>query len=338
MMNPMPRTLTLVAALLALPGVAAAVPGPDSTAVVANANVAESVMLAERYADARSLPARHVCRLDLPTDATLDLAAYRDRFLAPLEACLDGIVDRIEALVLAKGVPERVRIPVDDGNQRASLSAVAAAWKSTTITGAPLVGRPPGLQANCGGTPCLAARYPNPFTRGVFEPGWTDVSNSIRWRPLIVTALDGRSYADAQRLIASATTAEARGGAAGTFLFMRGRDPARGVLDGQFAGVVDDLRDLDLNAEIVDFDANLEDRDLAALFVGTATLSRTIEGKPLPPRRARRQPDELRRRPGELRADGGAAGVDRALGRKRAWPGCTARPTSPSTTCSQTAA
>jgi hypothetical protein len=265
---------------LLCPTTARAVPGPDSVAVVANATITESVRLAERYAMARDIPDRHVCTLDLPTAHTIDLATYEDRFAAPLEACLEdrGVLDRIEALVLTKGVPLRVRIPTGDRNRRASLAAVAAAWKSTTLAGRPLVGGEPGVQANCGGTPCYAARYRNPFEQGLFEAGWVRSMGSVIWRPLIVTALEGRSYEDAARLVASATTAEANPPARGDFVFMRGRDGARGVLDAQFPAVVDLLEDLGFDAEILPFDPNLEGRDLAAFFVGTSTLSRTIEG------------------------------------------------------------
>lgn len=271
----------LLAWILAGAPAAWAVPGPESVVVVANSTVAESVALAERYASARDLPPRQVCRLELPATSTIDFDTYEREFLGPLEDCLDdgGITERLEALVLAKGVPLRVGIPTAEGGvQRASLAAVVAAWKSTTLTGRRLVGSEPGRTANCGGTPCLAARHPNPFREGVFAPGWSRSTGSVIWRPLLVTALEGRSHADAAKLVASATTAEAQGGATGDFVFMRGRDPARAVLDPEFPALVSALERAGLVAEIVAFDSDLEDRDLAAFFVGTASLGRTIEG------------------------------------------------------------
>lgn len=273
-----PRSLLLIAGFA--PGAAYAVPGPDSVAVVANRTVPESAALAARYAAARDIPSRQVCLLDISTDDTIDLADYEADFAAALELCLmdAGVLPRIEALVLAKGLPLRVRIPTEGGNQRASLAAVAATWKSATTAGQPLTEIPPGVQADCGGTPCLLARYSNPFRQGLFEAGWTRRAGGVIWQPLIVTALEGRSFQDAAKLVASATTSEARAPVTGDFVFMRGRDPARGVLDAEFPELVEDLQDLGFDAEIVPFNLNLEGRDLAALFVGTATLSRTIEG------------------------------------------------------------
>lgn len=272
--------LGLTILVLLFSSTAWAVPGPDSVVVVANATITESVALAERYADARSIPDRQVCLLDLPRRSRMDLGVYETDFLAPFEACLDraGATSRVESVVLVKGVPIQVAIPVGERNRTASLAAVLAAWKSTTISGRPLVGTEPGREVSCGGRPCYAARYPNPFTQGVFEPGWVRTTAGVTWRPLIVTALEGRTYDEAAQLVASATTAEANPPATGDFVFMNGNGGARSVLDGEYPELVEDLADLGFDAEVVPFDRNLEGRTFAAFFVGTATLSRTIEG------------------------------------------------------------
>jgi hypothetical protein len=152
------------------------------------------------------------------------------------------------------------------------------------MDGAPLLGQPPGVTADCSGTPCYAAAIPNPFTTGVFEPGWERSVGGIDFRPVLVTMLHGRSFADAEMLLDSALAAEEAGGAEGEFLFMEGRDPARGILDGQYPRVIADLMDRGYtDVRQVPFDADLTGRTLAAFFTGTATLGTTIEGNDFAP-------------------------------------------------------
>jgi len=262
-----------------------AVPGPATTAVLANANVPESVALAERYARERNVPDVQVCALPIDEVIDLDLDGFRTQVLAPLEACLDaaGIRDRIEAILVIRGVPLRVGIPVGATTRRVSLAAALGLWGST-LDGTPLLGEAPGATADCMGTPCYAARYANPFTRGLFEPGFEAVAGPITWRPVLVTMLHGRSYEDAEMLLDSALAAEAMGGADGEFLFMDGRDAARGALDFQYPDVIADLMDrgvTDVNR--IAFDANLTGRTLSAFFTGTSTIGMTIEGNTFRP-------------------------------------------------------
>jgi uncharacterized protein (TIGR03790 family) len=262
-----------------------AVPGPATTAVVANANVPESVALAERYATERDVVAGQVCALPIDEVIDLDLDSFRTQVLTPLEACLEtaGALERIEAIVVIRGVPLRVVIPDGAGTRRVSLAAALSLWQ-TTAFGEPLLGRPPGVTADCGGTPCYAAAHLNPFRTGVFAPGWERVVSDITWRPVLVTMLHGRSFADAQMLLDSALAAEAMGGADGEFLFMEGRDPARGALDAQYPRVISDLMDRGYtDVREVPFDPDLTGRTLAAFFTGTATIGTTIEGNTFRP-------------------------------------------------------
>jgi len=277
------RTVFMLGLGALAPGVAHAVPGPDSVAVVANGNDLESVALARLYLEARQIPERQLCLLDLPSEHTIDLATYEARFEAPLFACLDaaGVSDRIEAVVLARGVPLRVTVPTATGDQRASLAATLGVARSVTATAAEhrLVGRPPGARISCGGSTCLGATWRNPYTAGPFSAEWSAEVQGILHRPLLVTMLHGRSYLDAAQLVASATTADALGGAAGQFLFMNGADAARGVLDLYFDQIVAGLVDRGFtDAERVPFQRDLTGRSLAAFFVGTAGLGDTIEG------------------------------------------------------------
>ena len=280
----LPALLGLLAA--ALPArEAAAIPGPATTVVVANARLPESVALARRYQAVRAVPDAQVCLLVLPDRETVDLATFQGELLDPLLACLaeGDLLDRVEAILLVRGVPLRVSLPDrGEGAQRASLAAVLGVARSRTMDGASLLERSPGRRAMCGSTPCLAARWPNPFRAGRFSAGYEAEQDGIRHRPWLVTMLHGRSYADAARLVESATTAEAEPGGR-RILLMRGSDPARGVLDGEYFSVGFALERLGFAPEEVPFDRNRTGEVLAGFVTGTARLESTIEGNQFEP-------------------------------------------------------
>ncbi len=273
--------LALAAGVLCAPAAAGAVPGPATVAVLSNANVPESVALGESYALGRQVPDGQVCAVDAPTEVTISLEDFRTRVLEPLETCLvdAGAVERIEAVVVARGMPLRVTVPTASGDRRVSLAAALGVWRSTT-GGAPLLGEEPGVDASCGGgATCYAARWRNPFRNGVFEPGWTRSSGSVEWQPLLVTMLHGRTFEDAARLVTSALDAEERAGADGEHLFMNGADAARGVLDTEYDGVIAALAERGVtDVQRVAFDPDLTGHTLASFFTGTASLGTTIEG------------------------------------------------------------
>lgn len=266
--------------LLLCPSAAFAVPGPDSTAIVANVNLPGSLDLAETYRAARDVPRSQLCALDLPTGHTMTRADFDDRLALPLEACLGDKADRIDTIVLVRGVPIRVSMP----GGRASVAAALQVQQSVTSTGASLAGLPAGVRADCNGTPCYAAVWRNPYRDGPFEPDFQTVNQGITYRMRLVTMLHARSDEDAAKLIASATTAEVLGGADGEFLFMNGADGARGVLDREYDAVMLALRDRGFtDVARVPFDRNLTGRTLASFFVGTAQLGDTIEGNDFRP-------------------------------------------------------
>ncbi len=277
----------LTVAALHGPTAARAVPGPDSVAVVANANVPGSVALAEAYARGRAIPERQICRLALPVQIDLSLAEYRAMVEAPLAECLTraGVLERIEAVVLTRGVPLRVIVPGDGVDEPISLAAALSVWRSE-FEGAPLLGQPPGRVADCGGTPCRAARWSNPVERRrVFAAGFDETLLGVRWRPLLVTMLHGRSDADAMRLVTSGLEGDRAGRTGGgRFLFMNGADPARGSLDREYDGVIRRLGTVGVSDTArVPFDANIEGLTLAAFITGTAAIGRTIEGNTFVP-------------------------------------------------------
>jgi hypothetical protein len=280
------RRLVLTLPVLLWGAAARAYPGPDSVAVLASGDVAESTALADAYAAARAVPSRQVCKIPgIPQTDDLSLADYETKVLQPFESCLTtaGVHDRIEAVVVMRGVPLRVVVPISSGTTNVSLTAALAIWESTVSGGdagvTPLLGQEPGVVSNCG-SPCYAAQWPNPLQtlNGPFHAGYTVTSGGVDWKPLLVSMLDGRSQADAQMLIDSATQAEKNGGAKGTFLFMDGADSARGVLDSDFPSVISQLKALGYtDAQEVPFNSNLTGQTLASFFVGTASLGTTIE-------------------------------------------------------------
>jgi hypothetical protein len=281
------RRLLLALPLLVWAAPAQAYPGPDSTAVLASADDSESATLAVDYAAARAVPTRQVCTIPgIPQTDDVTLADYQSKILQPFQSCLTsaGVYDRIEAVVVMRGVPLRVVVPISTGTTNISLTAALAIWDSTMsggdAGGSPLLGQEPGQIVNCG-TPCYGALWDNPlqFLNGPFQAGYTVTRGGVDWKPLLVTMLDGRSQADAQMLIDSATQAEKNGGAKGTFLFMDGADSARAALDGDFTYVINQLNGLGYtDAQEVPFNSDLTGQTLASFFVGTASLGQTIEG------------------------------------------------------------
>lgn len=276
----MKRALVLFAVTLSA-SIAHATPGPDSVAVLANADVPGSVALAMAYAAARDVPARQVCTISMPATDDITLDEYTTRILAPLHACLGTIEPRIEAIVVMRGVPLRVTIPID-GDRHVSLAAALGTWRST-VTGSttPLLGTSPGRTVSCGGTStCYAARVPNGYSPlGIepFEAGFSTTSGGVDQQPVLVTMLHGRTDADAMRLIDAARTAEASA-PHGELLLMRGADGARGVLDPSYDAIAAELTTRGLDASVVDFASDLTGHTLAGFATGTASLGTTIEG------------------------------------------------------------
>lgn len=275
------RLALCLAVALVLPRVAAAVPGPDSVVVVGNANLEESAQLAEAYRQARQIPARQVCLLDLPEADDLSLDEFRTRLLEPLHECLGDIEERIEAAVLVRGVP--LRVTVFEG-ERVSTAAALGTWKSELADGTPVLGTAPGSNLDCGGTPCYAARLASPYRSGTFRPGWEKISGGITWRPLLVTMLNGRSWEEAAKLIESGIAGDELGGARGQFLLMEGADTARGAMDFQYDGVISELQERGF-ADVVrePFDAELAGRTIAGFVTGSASLGSVIEGNTFAP-------------------------------------------------------
>lgn len=270
------RWLWAAALVVAWPGSAFAVPGPDSTAVLANMNDPQSVMLAESYRQARQIPRRQVCLVDAPMTTDISLDEYWTIHNA-FETCLAdaGVVDRIEAAVVMRGMPLRVAV---DGSETASFTATLGAWRSEA-DGMPLIGQPAGTLVRCGPTAmCYGAARPNPWGAGPFYAGWEMPAGRVTWRPLLVTMLHGRTYDEAAQLLANAVSADG-GVTPGEYLFMDGADVARGVRDADYPGVIAALEERGIATVVREpFASDLTGRSLNAFFTGTASLGMTIEG------------------------------------------------------------
>jgi MYXO-CTERM domain-containing protein len=281
-------TLLSSFAVFALTRAALAFPSPDTTAVLYNGDVPESVALAQKYATARSIPPNQLCKVTGVVDTPdITFTDFQTKLFGPFVQCLKdgGAYARIEAVVVVHGLPIRVAVPAMAGDQNASVAGAIGVWRSTldgTMT--PLLGQPPGVIANCG-SPCLAANWKNPLAtlNGPFDAAWTVKANGVEWHPVLVTMLHGRSYADAEKLLTSAMDAEKNGPAKGEFLFMNGADAARGVLDGDANAVMPVLQGLGMTTSRVPFDANLTGKSLAAFATGTASIGMTIEGNTFTP-------------------------------------------------------
>lgn len=277
-----------IASSIALPNRSDAVPGPDSTVIVANENEPESVQLAEAYRRARNIPRSQLCLLDIFEEPDMTLEQYQRLFLEPLTACLEanGLSARIEAVMLIRGLPLRVSIPVGPTREeRVSLAAALSLGRSTNAAGEPLLGMPPGEDVDCGSSTCYAARWTNLYRSGNFRPGYeVNDRDGNTYRPLLATMLNGRSYEEAALLLTSALDGEASVGARGTFLFMEGADPARAALDFQYVRVINALGTRGYTDIVrTPFDAELSGLTLASMFVGTAAIGAAVEGNTFAP-------------------------------------------------------
>ena len=254
-------------------------PGPDTVMIVANHQVEGSVALAERYAAARDIHQRRICTVGAGSAPEISLAHLERDVLIPLRACIEGLggFDLLEAMVLVRGMPFNVGIPVQGRSMVVSLAALLGVLPARDLNGAPFIGQEPGFQTMCGGSPCLTARWLNPYTRGAFEAGWSRDRHDGRWQLLLVTALDGYTDQDAFGLVESALVAE-RDGPGGAFILMDGGDPARSARDFELDGVAMELNTLGVEAHRLPFDPDLTDRYIAALVTGAVSLGEIIEG------------------------------------------------------------
>ena len=269
---------------------ARAVPGPDSVMVLYQSDDPESEALANRYAEARWLPAARRCGLSPPREISISLETFEEEIYQPLLACLDAAGEELEALLLTRGLPLQVRYESEEGALSISLAALLAAARSEEA-GVPLWREVPATLGDCGGTPCWYPRFENPWRAGSFSPGWERREGALRWRLWLVTRLDGYDFdaAEALRLagldadgVESEEALAARRSA--PVVLMAGADPARGVLDREYDAVEAALQALGQPVERWPFDGERSHPEpLAAFVTGSASLGEVIEGNRFAP-------------------------------------------------------
>ncbi|MCK4283415.1 MAG: hypothetical protein KAX44_03785, partial [Candidatus Brocadiae bacterium] len=110
----------LCVAMLTAPAVALQ---PEEVLVVANANVPESVELAEHYAQGRGIPADNIVRVDTTDAYDVSYDNYDRDIRQPLLAALEARTDLppIRCICLIWGVPVRVGAPPAGGGELAAL-------------------------------------------------------------------------------------------------------------------------------------------------------------------------------------------------------------------------
>ncbi|MEE2903406.1 MAG: TIGR03790 family protein [Myxococcota bacterium] len=258
-----------------------ATPGPASVLVLGNQSIAKSQQLARTYQRSRDIPDTQICLVQTSSSSDVSMDAFTVSVLPQVRECIrkGNLEDRIDTFAIVKGMPLRIQWSVEGVRRTVSFAAALMIADSTYLDGRPFLGTAPGVTRNCGGTPCYGARWSNPFREAKFGPGWNKIVGDVHWRLRLATMINGRTFADAARLISSATTAEARPMTVGKFLFMNGGDRARSSMDFQYDAVIDELSQRGfVGIERVAYDPNRTGERLASFLVGTLSLESTIEG------------------------------------------------------------
>ncbi len=228
--------------------IALAAGAPRTVVVLYNADVPESLAVAEHYVEAR--PGAHLCpvRVD-PTVVDLPFAEFADLIRSPLDSCLAGEPE-ISTIVTVRGLPNRVALE----SGVASLEAVLQVGHAADLAGNEVASAPQGFSASQlnpmfsggfaqAGDFVLSNLYegsyqaspgvvreeqlPIGFERSKAESaGGTDYAGEL----FLVGRLDGFDYDDAHSLIERSIAAEAALPTA-PMLCMHGADEARGARD-----------------------------------------------------------------------------------------------------------
>lgn len=97
--------MLLVSSLLCSCGAA----GPRNVLVVMNVNSPDSVSVGKYYASKRGIPAKLICKIDCPTDEQIKQEVFEKSIRDPIRKFMSdaGLKDRIDYIVLTKGIPIR---------------------------------------------------------------------------------------------------------------------------------------------------------------------------------------------------------------------------------------
>jgi len=308
--------LTGLVGAIALSGSAVAGGDPRQVMVVANADDADSMAIADHYALSRQLPDGHVCLLSgiSPDTTSLSLADYEGRVAPAIDACLAALPDpdAIQVLVTTRGLPYRVDL---EGAYVVGFESMLQVHRAESREdGSPLAGQP---QSDAGGY--YAASVGNPvFIGGGYSTASCDFTvenayagsyntsctllssgslpdafdrHDIRVRGtwdfssnlFIVTRLDGFDADDAMDLVDRAVAGDSTFPEA-PLMCMHGADSARGARDPECELVVRMLDLAGLPADWIDtFDGALSGEEVAGYLTGAASMTGAIAGNTFVP-------------------------------------------------------
>ena len=146
-----------LALVLALPAAAAlAGGGPRNVLIVVNERAEESLEIGQAYARARGISPAQICRLDTSTAFTVSKDVYQTEIEAEVQACIAAAPDpdRIDYLVLTRGLPIRANFPDDSAPPTKPVSIT----ELLRVMDTPLRGKNQEY-----GPPYRFQFYPNPY-------------------------------------------------------------------------------------------------------------------------------------------------------------------------------
>lgn len=106
--------------LFTIPCSALAALKADQLAILANHNSADSLAVAQHYAQVRGIPQPHIIQLDLPLDETISREEYEKAVIQPTRHALEerGLASQIRVLITTYGIPLRVAAPQQTAQQQ----------------------------------------------------------------------------------------------------------------------------------------------------------------------------------------------------------------------------
>lgn len=168
--------------------------GPKNVLVVVNDNSPTSVSIGNYYKAKRSIPDRNICHIRCLTDELVSKAECEANIVAPIRNYIAsaGIEDRIDYIVLTKGIP--LKASYNDGSWGGPVSVTSV--------------------LTCLGEPSITAPVVNPYGPLASPPSPVryfshDLSFNGK-RYYIVTRLDAYTEAQVQRMIDDSVSAQAR--------------------------------------------------------------------------------------------------------------------------------
>ena len=292
--------------LLLLAGLAQAGLGPDDVIVLYNADDPEALATAQHYADARDIPSEQLCAITGvdPAAREVAFADFDSQIRTPFEACRDALPypDDIDAIVIVRGLPYRVKLPQFYASLEATLQVGRAVdgngvevagqgqVKSGTYTAASVFN--PAFVA--GGQYAADTTYsygpngnymtaprivrgenvPGPFRRTDRHANARDFTGEL----YVVSRLDGFDHDDARALVDRSLLSDA-GASDDPLMCMHGADSARGVRDGECRFALLKLDEAGINTTWLDaFDDALSGHTVMAYWTGAANLKGSIDG------------------------------------------------------------